>query len=692
MLQKKIAGVLAFVSVFAVSVAETTLKVELDNTIRPASHCASGSLYGLTETLPGNVQNDLVPLRPYVFCQPPLAGSGHQQPFGSAIPCAERIASSSGQVMITLADFCPYWPYRWPGKETWLNWVRNFIQEKLKSKSNNYYGYLIWNERHGTWRPNQESDWSDALNASWLNDCWKPTYDLIRQLDPTAKIIGPGDSYYNESRIKDFLTFCKNNNCVPDNICWHELMGANRIASDIKAYRNLEKSLGLPQLDIDINEYSDNVHENEGCPGYSVPFIAKFERYKVASACISYWFTEYSGRLGSLLTPNNERGGGWYLYQWYGQMDGNMVNVVCPKDDSKGVDGFANLDAQKNFASVCLGGEDVGTVNVQISGIPESFGSSVKVKVERVTWVDKDTHVNGTDVVSEKEYNVVNGAISVSVNNENKFYAYRISLTPAVFELSVDLDFPQTVTAGDKVALAATANASNGVSHIDFSANDVVFRHKYIYPYIHDTIFSVPGIYKIKTVVFDNEGNSAKDSAWITVRNAKDFTNDDVRLVVANDSGIYKGKEASLQAIIPEDMTVDHIDFNVDGENLVHKYIKPYVWHFTPSQEKEYTFQIVVYLPGQEQLTVQKNITAAHNSSSIMVHRDVSADFSIVSQADFLTVIGADNVDSIQLFSLDGGLIRSSSSSSISVAGLHGCFILSFSDKGIPYYRTVIVR
>jgi len=397
-----------------------TLSVDLSNVIRPVTHCASGALYGITETLPGDVASLVAPLNPDVYVQPARAGSGHQQPFGAAIPVSARLNSTTGQVMIRLADLCPGWPYQWPGESSWISQVTSVINDKKTSDRNNYYGYEIWNERHGTWQ---------ASNGDFYTLCWKPTYDLIRLQDSSAKIIGPSDSYYSRSRISEFLTYCKNNNCLPDIICWHELQGSANVSIHINDYRSLEKSLGISPLPISINEYCDSNHENEGCPGTSAPFIAKFERNKISSASISWWFTNLPGRLGSLLTAGNEKGGGWWFYKWYGDMTGNMVSVIPTNENSTGIDGFACLDSSAEYASICFGGNNTGMMDVVIDGIPSTFGDSVYAKVEYVPWSDKDAAVSGTETVSTTNYAVSNGTITVPVDVTNPLYGYRVFVT-----------------------------------------------------------------------------------------------------------------------------------------------------------------------------------------------------------------------------------------------------------------------
>ncbi|MBN1600478.1 MAG: T9SS type A sorting domain-containing protein [Chitinispirillaceae bacterium] len=409
---------------FSAPQSNLTLRVDLSDTLRPVTHCASGSLYGITESLPADIIGLLAPLNSHVFTQPARAGSGFQQPIGAALPVSQRITSTSAKVMIRLADVCPGWPYRWPGKSRWVQQVTSVINDKKASARNNYYGYEIWNESDGTWQQG---------NGEFTTVLWKPTYELIRSLDSGAKIIGPSDAYYNHGRMKTFLSFCKNNNCIPDIMCWHALQGCANFTKNVKDYRALEKELGIPELPISINEYCHNDKPKEGCPGTSASFIAKFERNKIESACISWWFTNLPGRLGSLLTSSNQKGGGWWFYKWYGDMTGNMVKVVPPNENSEGIDGFACIDLEKRYASICFGGNNTGTVNVVISGFPSSF-EKITTKVEYVPWTNKDTPVIGPTAVSTKNGTVINGTLTVPVNVTSQLYGYRVYIQadPAV--------------------------------------------------------------------------------------------------------------------------------------------------------------------------------------------------------------------------------------------------------------------
>src|SRR5512143_2877639 len=85
------------------AVGTTVLTVDLSSPIRPVTHAASGSLYGVTEKLPADVNALIAPLRPAVFNNPATAGAGKQQPVGDAIVVAGRVASTGAKVSIRLA-------------------------------------------------------------------------------------------------------------------------------------------------------------------------------------------------------------------------------------------------------------------------------------------------------------------------------------------------------------------------------------------------------------------------------------------------------------------------------------------------------------------------------------------------------------------------------------------------------------
>lgn len=427
MLSKKIFGALGTYALLNFAFAAETVQVDLTDSMRTVTHVASGSLYGITKDLPLDINKFVKPLKPNSFCQPSHASNGNQHNNGAgAFDISPRLEGTTGKIQITLADEFPGWPYKFSNMNDWLDRVKNIIAERQAARVQNFDGYVIWNEPYGTFI-NQNNN---GKTENDYYDLWKKTYDVIRELDPKQKIVGPSFSYFNSQRVENFIKFCVQNNCLPDVFSWHQ-WGSGGIPGSVSAYRDFEKKYNITPKAISINEYSSSEHLEEGCPGVSVPFIAKFERHGVESAMISWWHTKYPGRLGSLLTPQNERGGGWWLYKWYGDMEGYMARTTPPKDNSDKVDAFANVNRKNKTASVVVGGNTLGDINVDIK-IPALLTNKVKVDIEYVTWKDKDSPVDTTTFISSDEYNVNSGKISVPIKIENVNYAYRILLKAAL--------------------------------------------------------------------------------------------------------------------------------------------------------------------------------------------------------------------------------------------------------------------
>lgn len=423
--------------------ATTTLKVDLGTTLHPVGHAASGSLYGLTEKVPADLNALVAPLHPSVFNNP---ASDVQQPVGDAIVVAGRVAPLGARVSIRLADWFPSWPYKFTNMADWFDKLGQTVTRKAASNVDDYYGYEIWNEPNGTW--------TSSLS---FNDFWQQSFAKLRELDPKGKIIGPSLSFYDANGLRSFLTFAKANDCVPDIVSWHELGGGN-LTANFQNYRQLEQDLGIGPLPISINEYSGkNDLTDEGMPGASAPMIAKFERFGIDSACISYWDVAHPGRLGSLLATDTSPNAGWWFYKWYGDMQGNMVSTTPPSpNDAAALDGFASVDPTAGKASVAFGGVNDGTVALSISGFHASavFGTRVHAVVEHAHWVNRTTALTAAETLSSADLTIDGDQLSISVAQTNATDGYRVTLTP--------VDTPAGGGAGAGGAAAGGRSASAG--------------------------------------------------------------------------------------------------------------------------------------------------------------------------------------------------------------------------------------
>jgi hypothetical protein len=401
--------------------AATPLTVECNTVLRGVTRCGSGSLYGILETEPAGIYTHVAPLKPYVFGNPARAGSQYHKTYGAGLTVANRLKTAvpSAKVMLRLADLCPGWPYQWPGSSTWLSQVTSIINEKKSSGLSNIYGWEIWNEPKGTW---------NSANGDFNTVLWKPTFDKIRQLDPGALIVGPSWAIYNSTDVTNFLTWAKNNNCLPDVICWHELsFGPGRAAQNLKNYRSIESSLGISPRKISINEYCAPDKTMEGQPGSCAQFIAKFERHKVDNAAISFWHEP--GRLGSLLATPTERAAGWHFFRMYANMAGNMVKVTPTNEDVTSLDGFASVDSSAGVVTVLMGGPNDGSDTVTFKNVPSFIGANARFVIDRAGWVSRTTVSGGTYTMSTQTKAVSSGQVSVTFSGADGTAGYRVRMT-----------------------------------------------------------------------------------------------------------------------------------------------------------------------------------------------------------------------------------------------------------------------
>lgn len=243
----------------AAATASTTLVVNANQPFRSVTHVASGSLYGLANA--STPADSLVtPLHPNTFVQMAPGGSqlpnGEPAPAGDALVVAAKAANAGAKVIVRMPDWYPNFPYKWVSWSNWLSAVDTQIASVKSSGAGNIEAYELWNEPDWTW---------DTTNAGSFDAGWVTTYQEVRAKDATTPIDGPSYSAWNLSWMTQFLTYAKAHNAVPDIVSWHELQGAQNIAADVAAYRNLETSLGISPRPIAIEEYGTT--SEVGVPG-----------------------------------------------------------------------------------------------------------------------------------------------------------------------------------------------------------------------------------------------------------------------------------------------------------------------------------------------------------------------------------------------------------------------------------------
>ncbi|MGW2821088.1 RICIN domain-containing protein [Streptomyces sp. NPDC001443] len=414
------ATVLTGAPVQAAPTASTTLVVNAAQTLRSVTHVATGSLYGLADA--NTPADSLVqPLKPNTFVQMAPGGkqlpNGEPTPAGDSLAVAAKAARAGAKVVVRMPDWYPNFPYKWVSWSDWLTAVDTQVASVKASGAGNISAYELWNEPDWTW---------DTANAGAFDAGWSRTYKEVRAKGGTTPIQGPSYSAWNQSWMSTFLTDAKASGTVPDVVAWHELQGSQDIAAHVSAYRALESSLGISPRPVSIEEYGTPTEV--GVPGALVGYVAKFERAGVRDAELAFW--NHYGTLGDTLTDTGgSPNGSYWLYKWYGDMSGTMLTTTPPAQT--GIDGAASLTGDGRQISVVFGG-GTGATAVTVNGLGSlsAFGGTVHVKLEYTPSKGRTTAVSAPFTVSETDYTVNNGSITVPVAM-NASDGYHLVVTPS---------------------------------------------------------------------------------------------------------------------------------------------------------------------------------------------------------------------------------------------------------------------
>jgi hypothetical protein len=388
------------------------LVIDAATTVRPVTRVGNGFLYGLKDGATPSVSL-MQPLRINQLRQPP-PGTEHR-PNGSPVPVGDTLVIApnamavGAKITVDMADIYDGFPYYWGGWTDWLNRVDKMVAAaKARPDVTNINAWEPWNEPDWTW-PSSAGSWTDG---------WARTYKQLRK-STTAPIMGPSYSLYNNTMMRNFLTAAKASNTVPEVISWHELSGYSLVTGNVRAYRALERELGISPRPISINEYA--TPDEIDVPSSVNHYVAQFEREGVRDAERAFWFE--AGTLNGLLY-NNRPTASYWMYKWYADQTGNVVKVTPTTFN----DAVAAYDASTRVVRAVVAGQN-GTNNVRVNGL-SALGASVTVTIDYVPGSGRTTNVSAATRVSSTAYTVSGGSITVPINNQDPFGAYQIVVAP----------------------------------------------------------------------------------------------------------------------------------------------------------------------------------------------------------------------------------------------------------------------
>jgi hypothetical protein len=260
----------------------------------------------------------------------------------------------------------------------------------------------------------------------------------------------PWSNSAHQTRMSNFLQNAINTGTVPNVIGWHSLGPS---PGDVPAaltsyYRPLEMQLNVSgrPLPVSIEEYGPGTGDFEGVPGTMVKHWAEFERYGVDYGSMGIY--NNGGLCGNTLryvwVTNALPNAGWWMMNWYRQMQGEYVPVS--RWDTRyyqAFDGVASCDPTNQTLTLILGGSD-DIADVHFNGLSTlGLGSTVRVRLDMAYWTVNqntlDTAVeHGGDPMSapmnlfDRNFPLdASGNLTVPVHRLEPYHGYRILISPS---------------------------------------------------------------------------------------------------------------------------------------------------------------------------------------------------------------------------------------------------------------------
>ncbi|MBD3239309.1 MAG: hypothetical protein GF331_01890 [Chitinivibrionales bacterium] len=324
--------------------------------------------------------------------------------------------------------------YDYGHNNDWQGWVRHVTELVNTARAHRRtvdYAYDIWNE------PDKPNFWQRTPEEFY--DWWRRTHVLLRSLDPDARIVGPSAADF--AWITGFLTYAKDNDCVPDVLSWHEMKIAGKyIRSHVLSAANFMKMHGIAVQGFSINEYNGWKPNGEDVwPGHAIGYFATMERDSRILHAAKAYYRDRGGdpsNLNGLLTHEDKLPRSmWWAYYEYAQLQGTLARVTRKQN----IDAVVVIDEAGQrvrgvfgrfggFTEEPTGGIDVRLRNTGRSGVLPAAGT-VRVVVRHIPNSGASALQSPTTVV-DRDYTVSSGSLVVTVPDVGPRDAFVMTIQP----------------------------------------------------------------------------------------------------------------------------------------------------------------------------------------------------------------------------------------------------------------------
>ncbi len=533
---------------------------------------ASGFLYGLAEDdIPTADITESIGIN--TLATKPAGGLQH--PIGDVNNIYQTFTDAGGEILLIYTqDMYDTWYYEFDSLELYNEKVLKTVTEMENSEYKDKLAYCIYNEMdNGVWF----GDHWQQENRFKFYDAWKSTYTLVKSINPDAKIAGPGHAGYNKEFIQEFLTYCKDNECLPEIVVWHELSDQSIywMETHFEEYYTMCDEIGIERLPVCISEYG--LMKTNGIPGESVKWISRLEA-EDAYGCVAYWrlANNLADTVADDVTPNSN----YWVYKFYAEMKGkelaveeldllhsNLGNYLKGKYPlfNKGFIGCASFDKNEKKFYIMTGGSKTDS-NIKIENIDEKYfanGDKVTVKVSYVDYKGL-----GGAVYSPEEYftdivKVSGNAIKFTLPCERESQAYFIEITPYDNEEKYENDQTFDRFEAEDAIINGSAVATDEIAYSS-SENKVVKKLDKNSSIEFKIKVDEDGIYNIDFLYGNGPFNEQRSKAEIAVN-----VNDDESTVIMLPSTIKEDYIECFSAQFNLKKGTNHLKLSVQNDAVL---------------------------------------------------------------------------------------------------------------------------
>jgi hypothetical protein len=330
-------------SVTTLSANAADIVVDLGQTIGPATGRASGFLHAMSASEPGPSLVEAIKPKLFRMGGPDFANDG-----SGAWANYDRVRAMGARMQVVMSESHGYAPAGWWPSDAGAMPKWDAIVDVLlaTARAGDYVvEWDIWNEPNsGFW----------GRSRAEFFDTWRHTVRRIRTQSPSAVIVGPSISGFDQEWLESFLQYGKANDVMPDKVSWHEFGPPARIPAHVAGIRHFMISEGMGIKPISLNEIIDG---ETLLPGFTVQYLANLERAMVDGACHACWDEPdnvnacANHSLDGILTQDRKPRSVWWAYKAYSELAG----VIVPIKPSATIDGMACWDAQQQTIRILLG-------------------------------------------------------------------------------------------------------------------------------------------------------------------------------------------------------------------------------------------------------------------------------------------------------------------------------------------------